>query len=123
MMAKRFLDSEDLDHLANVPAKVGDSFIEQLMAGPNFISRETSDDSLGEAVKASINKLDERDKFIIEAVYIWGHSYQQIANMMGYSSKSSIHKILNEAQTKLKEILLLEPAIIKLLGDNDDDME
>jgi DNA-directed RNA polymerase specialized sigma subunit len=119
-MAKKFRDSDDLDYMANVPAKVGDSFIEQLMAGPSHVSRETFDDSLSEAVTSCISKLSGRDKFIIEAVYIWGHSYSQIGNMMGYSSKSTIHRILNEAQDNLKELLLLEPAVLTLLGGSND---
>jgi DNA-directed RNA polymerase specialized sigma24 family protein len=119
-MNKRFRDSDDLDYMANVPAKVGNSFIELLMAGPSHVSTETLDNSLSEAVTSCVSKLSERDKFIIEAVYIWGHSYSQIATMMGYSSKSTIHKILNEAQDNLKTLLLLEPAVLKLLGDDYD---
>jgi DNA-directed RNA polymerase specialized sigma24 family protein len=122
-MNKRFRDSDDLDYMANVPAKVGGSFIEQLMAGPSHVSAETFENPMRELISSSINKLDERDKFIIEAVYIWGHSYSQIADMMGYSSKSTIHKILNEAQTNLKNILMEEPLVLKMLGETDDDME
>lgn len=122
-MNKRFRDSDDLDYMANVPAKVGDSFIEQLMAGPSHVSSETFDSPMRELVSSAIQKLDERDKFIIEAVYIWGHSYSQIADMMGYSSKSTIHKILNEAQTNLKNILMQEPLVLEMLGETNDDME
>jgi DNA-directed RNA polymerase specialized sigma24 family protein len=122
-MNKKFRDSDDLDYMANVPAKVGSSFIEQLMAGPSHVSSETFDNPIRELVSSAINKLVERDKFIIEAVYIWGHSYSQIADMMGYGSKSTIHKILNEAQTNLKNILMEEPLVLEMLGETDDDME
>ena len=117
---RRFRDDDDWDHMSVIPAKVGPSFIEQLMAGPSHVSSETFDSPMRELVSSAINKLDERDKFIIEAVYIWGHSYSQIADMMGYSSKSTIHKILNEAQTNLKNILMEEPLVLKLLGDDYD---
>jgi len=117
-------DSDDMDHMGNVPAKVGTSFLEQLMAEPNHVSSETFSDELNEAVIHAIDQLSEEDKFIIEASYIWGRSYEEIADMMGYRSKSTVHKLIHKAQENLRNILILNPAIIKLLkGNTEDDME
>lgn len=123
-MIRKTRDSDDMDHSSNVPAKVGTSFLEQLMAEPNHVSSETFSDELNEAVTNAIAQLSEEDKFIIEASYIWGRSYEEICDMMGYRSKSTVHKLMHKAQENLKNILILDPAIIKLLkGNTEDDME
>lgn len=123
-MIRKTRDSDDTDYTGNVPAKVGTSFLEQLMAEPNHVSSETFSDELNEAVTNAIAQLSEEDKFIIEASYIWGRSYEEICDMMGYRSKSTVHKLMHKAQENLKNILILDPAIIKLLkGNTEDDME
>lgn len=123
-MIRKTRDSDDIDHMGNVPAKVGTSFLEQLMAEPNHVSSETFNEELNTTVTNAIAQLSEEDKFIIEASYIWGRSYAEIADMMGYSSKSTVHKLMHKAQENLKNILILEPIIIKLLkGNTEDDME
>lgn len=123
-MIRKTRDSDDMDHMGNVPAKVGTSFLEQLMAEPNHVSSETFNEELNTTVTNAIAQLSREDKFIIEASYIWGRSYAEIADMMGYSSKSTVHKLMHKAQENLKDILILEPTIIKLLkGNTEDDME
>jgi RNA polymerase sigma factor (sigma-70 family) len=123
-MIRKTRDSDDMDHMGNVPAKVGTSFLEQLMAEPNHVSSETFNEELNTTVTNAIAQLSQEDKFIIEASYIWGRSYAEIADMMGYSSKSTVHKLMHKAQENLRDILILEPTIIKLLkGNTEDDME
>lgn len=104
--------------MSNVPAKVGDSLMELLMAAPNHHETERIDDSLSDAVRLALDELDERSRFAIEAVYIWGHSYSEIAKMMGYSSKASAHDIVASAEKKLEKLLRQQPRIMKLLEAN-----
>ena len=123
-MANRFRDDDDWDRMSVVPAKVDWSDpIQALMAAPFQVSDETLSESLADAIRDGIAQLDERDRFLIEAVYIWGYSYGTIAEMMGWASKSSAYKYTMFAQENLKKILLESPAIQQLLGDNNDDVE
>jgi DNA-directed RNA polymerase specialized sigma24 family protein len=120
----KFRDDKDWDYMSAVPAKTDWSDpIEALMAGPFQVSEETLSEPLANAIRDGIAQLDERDRFIIESIYVWGHSYATLAEMMGWASKSTAHKYVGFAQDKLKEILLEMPAIKQLLGDNDDDLE
>lgn len=123
-MANKFRDDQDWDHMSVVPAKIDWSNpIEALMAAPFQVSDETLSESLADAIRDGIAQLDERDRFLIEAVYIWGYSYATLAEMMGWASKSTAYKYTTFAQENLKKILLESPAIQQLLGDNNDDVE
>jgi len=79
-------------------------------SGPTHLS-----DALMEAVHEAMETLDDKDKWAIEAVYVWGHSYSEIADMMGYSSKASAHGAVRQAQNKLKIVLQNDYRIIRLL--------
>lgn len=80
-----------------------------LQREPSHVSNELVD-----AVQECIEKLGERDRWIIRAVYVWGSSYSQLADMMGYRSKDSSHKATSKALANLKMILEIHPVIIRL---------
>ena len=114
----KFNNDDDLNFLENTPAKVGGSFIEQLMAGPGATTSTEISIDVREAVAKAILDIDIASRFVIESRYIWGHSYSEIATLMGYNSKSSSHDKLREAETILKNKLLESPVIRNFLGGN-----
>jgi DNA-directed RNA polymerase specialized sigma24 family protein len=118
-----FRDDDDWDRMSVIPAKVGPSFIEELMAAPNHVSVETLSEPVRLAVVESIAQLCDKDRFLVEARYIWGYSYAKITDMMGYASKASAWDAVQKALSNLKKILVTEPAILDLIGEPNDDME
>ena len=114
-MSKSSRDPYDWDAAERIPAPVGDDPIEILMmsvnqSGPSYLS-----DALLNAVHDAMETLDDKDRWVVEAVYIWGHSYSEIADMMGYASKASAHGAVRQAQAKLKIVLENDYRIIRLL--------
>lgn len=101
--------------LSEILDKVGTDPIELLMSGINELEPGTLSDGVATAVQSAKDCLSERDRWVIDAVYIWGHSYSEIADMMGYSSKASAHGAVKSAQKKLKEILELDYRIIRMM--------
>lgn len=117
LVRKRPVD-KDFDYLATRPAKIGSSEIELLMAAPNHIeSGEGWSEQINHSVRCAMSSLGERDAMLIEGKYIWGKSYSQLADMMGWSAKSSAYKAVKKAENKLKELLLGDPFIREMLGD------
>lgn len=109
---------DDFDKLATVPAPAGGSFIEELMAMPGATIDVPIDMEVREAVTEAIMDLDTASKFLIEARYVWGYSYSEIATMVGYNSKSSAHDKVKEAETILRRKLAESPKIRRFLGGN-----
>lgn len=105
----------DWNAAERIPAQIGKDPIEVLMASMN--DPEPTHLSLGVemAVAEAMDKLSERSRWVLEAVYIWGHSYSQIADMMGYASKASAHGAVRTAQKQLKEFLQYDHRIIRLM--------
>lgn len=118
-----FRDDDDWDRMSVIPAKVGPSLMEELMAAPNHVSVESLSEPVRLAVVESIAELCDKDRFLVEARYIWGHSYAKITDMMGYSSKASAHGAVQKALSNLKKHLMKQPAILDLIGEPNDDME
>lgn len=114
----RMSDDDEFDKLVTNPAPIGGSFIEQLMAGPTSSYMAGIDIEVREAVTSAVLNMDESHRFVIEARYIWGHSYIEIAEMLGHKSKSSAYDKLKEAEQALKEKLLESPEIRAFLGGN-----
>jgi Sigma-70, region 4/Nucleotide modification associated domain 1 len=114
----RFRDDKDWDRMALLPAPVGTSLIEELMASPNQSVHAQFSDDLREAVQEAISQLGPKDRFVIEAVYIWGYSYSEIADMMGYNSKGTPHYAVKKAERNLGAILKKDQRIIRLLKGN-----
>lgn len=115
----RFRDDKDWDRMAQLPAPVGSSLIEELMASPNHSVHAQFSDDLREAVQEALGKLNKKDRFVIEAVYIWGYSYSEIADMMGYNSKGTPHYAVRKAERNLGDILKKDERIIALLERNE----
>jgi DNA-directed RNA polymerase specialized sigma24 family protein len=107
-----------LGKMSTTPAKVGNSPIELLMAGPGDEQDESLNLDIREAVTEGMAKLPDKYRFVLEAKYIWGHSYYEIAKMMGYSSKASAYDIIKSAEKKLGVILRDDERIKKLLEAN-----
>jgi DNA-directed RNA polymerase specialized sigma24 family protein len=113
------------DYTDYLISPVGDSYWERLMAGPNEVSTETDDNEnqYDSIVRDAVASLGDQDRFIIEQIHTWGKSYSELSDMLGYSSKSTIHKLVHKAQDNLKKILLQQPAIRQMLGETDDNLE
>lgn len=109
---------DNFDKLATVPSPVGLSFFEQLMAAPNSRIDPGPNEAARQAVMDALDLVDEGSRLVIELRYIWGHSHSEIAKIIGYSSKSSAHDKLKEAEKVLEVALLEQPAIRRLLGSN-----
>lgn len=114
-MSKASKEPFDWSAAERIPAPVGDDPIEILMASYNQSAPSYLSDGLMNSVRKAIELLDEKSRWAIEAVYIWGHSYSQVADMMGYSSKASAHGVVRKAQQKLKQILEIDHNVIRLL--------
>lgn len=114
-MSKSSREPYDWNAAERIPAPVGDDPIEMLMAAVNQSGPSYLSDALTTAVHEAMETLDDKDRWVIEAVYIWGHSYSEIADMMGYASKASAHGAVRQAQEKLKVVLQNDYRIIRLL--------
>lgn len=107
------------DYLASRPAPIGNNPIEILMAAPHAPDKPSGwSDQISHCVRVAMSTLCERDVTLIEGKYIWGKSYSQLADMMGWSAKSSAYKAVKKAENKLKEALLCDPFIREMLGEN-----
>lgn len=102
--------------MGNMPAPVGPNPIEELMASINQPLADPLSSAVREAVADGIAQLGDKDKWLIEAVFVWGHSYSEIADMMGYRSKASVHGVVRKALDNLKMVLECDHRIMKLLG-------
>lgn len=114
-MSKNNREQYDWDAAERIPAPVGDDPIEILMASINQAEPSRLSISLSEAVAEAMGKLGDKERWVLEAVYIWGKSYSEIADMMGYSSKASAHGAVRKAQKQIKAILENDYRIIRLL--------
>jgi hypothetical protein len=88
------------------------------MASPNQFVHDQFPDDLRDAVQDGIAQLGPKDRFVIEASYIWGYSYSEIADMMGYKSKGTPHYAIKKAERNLGAILKKDNRIIRLLKGN-----
>jgi len=114
-MSKSTREPYDWNAAEHIPAPVGDDPIEILMMSVNQSEPTHLSDTLVDAVYEAMGTLNDKDRWAIEAVYIWGHSYSEIADMMGYSSKASAHGAVRQAQNKLKVVLQNDHRVIRLL--------
>lgn len=107
---------DDFDKLATVPEPVGNSFIEQLMAMPGATIHPDFSLDVREEVYNCMVSLEDEYRFVLEARYVWGKSYSEIAVMLGYNSKSSAHDKVKQAESVLKIKLIESPVIMGYLG-------
>lgn len=111
--------SWDLVYPRAAPVKSSD-FWGVLMAAPNQRIVDDYPIDLREAVTDAISALDDRDQYLIEAIYIWGESYNNIAKHLGYASKASAYKAVKRAEKNLRAILVNDIRIQNMLGDTDE---
>lgn len=114
-MSNKSFREHDWDIVENSPTHVGDNPIEQLMAAMNQPLPDPYSEPARMAVGEAIVMLDEKDRWVVEAVYTWGHSYAEIADMMGYASKASAHAVVKTALNNLRNRLIVDHRIIRLL--------
>lgn len=113
-MAKEFRDADDWDKMARIPSPVGSGFYDQLMASVTQSSPDPLSTELVNAVQTCIKKLGDKDRWVLEAMYVWGASYADLADMMGYRSKASSHGAVKQAEQNLRSYLEINPVIIRL---------
>jgi DNA-directed RNA polymerase specialized sigma24 family protein len=121
MMNKRFRDDDDWNTMDSIADSVADDPIAMLMATPWQELPDPLSDDVSSAVREALEQLDKRDRFLVDAIFVWGKSYSELSDMMGFNSKASSHQAVRTALTKLKEILQQDKRILKLMGEYDDD--
>lgn len=108
----------DFSYFIGAKAPMGSSEIEHLMAEPfhtepDYIFNEQIRDVVSEAIR----QLEPQEILLVEAKYVWGKSYSELAEMMGWSAKSSAYKAMKKVEDKLRVILENDPFIRVLIGD------
>ena len=98
------------------------SFIEQMMmlAEADIIDNETNW-TLIDIVSNEINNLAETDRMLLQLCFFERKSYNQITEIMGYSSKSVAWYAMQKALANLQRKLLRHPIIREKLGETDGD--
>ena len=120
--SRKFRDDDDINYMGNLGAPVGNTFIEMLMASPNQTLPDPFDPNIAEAIWDAIELLEPKHKFVVESMFVWGKSYNEIAEMMGYNSKATAHGIMRTALKNLKETLEQDPRLNVALGKQDTNM-
>lgn len=116
MTRRQFRDDDDLNYMNNIPSPVGNTLMEMLMASPNQRMPDPFDPNIAEAIWDAIEQLEPKHKFVVECMFVWGKSYNEIAEMMDYNSKSTVHGIMGTALKRLKEILEKDSRLDVALG-------
>lgn len=98
------------------------SFIEQMMmlAEADIIDNETNW-TLIDIVSEEVNNLAETDRMLIQLHFFERKSYNQITEIMEYSSKSVAWYAMQKALGNLQRKLLRHPTIREKLGETDRD--
>lgn len=108
----------DFSYFLGARAPIGPSEIEQLMAEPFHTEPDYMwNDQLRDTVSQAIATLNPREQQLIEGKYVWGKSYSELSDMMGWSAKSSSYKAVKRIENKLKVILQDDPFIRVLIGE------
>jgi DNA-directed RNA polymerase specialized sigma24 family protein len=114
----KFRDDQDWDRMSSLPASVDwTDPIQALMASPNEPEPSAVNAQLRLCVTESIAQLGERDRFVLEAIYVWGKSYSELSEMMGFASKASAHGAVKTAEANLRAILVNKPEIREMIGE------
>ena len=98
------------------------SFIEQLMmlAEANIIDDETNW-AIIDIVSNEINHLAETDRMLLQLYFFEHKTYNEITEIMGYSSKSVAWYAMQKALACLQVKLLRHPEIKEKIGEVDGD--
>lgn len=114
----KYRDDNDWDRMASIPAPIDwTDPIQMLMASPDETEASTVNAQLRLCVADSILQLGERDRFVLEAIYVWGKSYSELSEMMGFASKASAHGAVKTAESNLRAILMTKPEIREMIGE------
>ena len=94
------------------------SFIEQMMmlAEADIISNETNW-ALIDIVNETVHSLAETDRMLLQLYFFERKSYNQITEIMEYSSKSVAWYAMQKALGNLERKLLRHPSIREKLGE------
>lgn len=104
--------------MSAIPAKIDwDNPIQALMASPDETETSGVNAQIRLCVAESIAELGDRDRFVLEAIYVWGKSYSELSQMMGFSSKASAHGAVKTAEANLRAILVTKPEIRQMIGE------
>ena len=96
--------------------------IEALMqAAPGEDIRESVEElqPFREAVAGCIDKLNEQDRFIIDAVNTEMISLEELGERLGVT-KTHAWRLRNSAMDNLKKIMLQDPTVLERLRNNDE---
>ena len=89
------------------------------------VEADITDDStnwaLIDIVSSEVNNLAETDRMLIQLCFFERKSYNQITEIMGYSSKSVAWYAMQKALANLQRKLLRHPIIREKLGETDGD--
>jgi DNA-directed RNA polymerase specialized sigma subunit len=98
------------------------SFIEQMMmlAEANIIDDETNW-AIIDIVSNEINHLAETDRMLLQLYFFEHKTYNEITEIMGYSSKSVAWYAMQKALACLQVKLLRHPEIKEKIGEVDGD--
>jgi len=98
------------------------SFIEQMMmlAEANIIDDETNG-AIIDIVSNEINHLAETDRMLLQLYFFEHKTYNEITEIMGYSSKSVAWYAMQKALACLQVKLLRHPEIKEKIGEVDGD--
>lgn len=108
----------DFSYFLGAKAPIGTSEIEQLMSEPFHTEPDyVFNEQIRDAVTDAIKQLGPQEIMLVEAKYVWGKSYSEIADMMGWSAKSSAYKAMKKVEDKLRVILQDDPFIRVLIGE------
>ena len=58
-----------------ISSPVGDDPIEMLMAAVGQAAPDHLSDGVSAAIQSALDSLGEKDRWVLDAIYIWGHSY------------------------------------------------
>jgi DNA-directed RNA polymerase specialized sigma24 family protein len=87
------------------------TFIEALMSAPADYQLEEPDWELIDLVQSAVECVTQPHRMLLKLVFYDRCTYNEITEMMGYSSKSHTWYHVQKAVGMLREILLTDPTI------------
>jgi DNA-directed RNA polymerase specialized sigma24 family protein len=99
--------TEEVNSIPSQPS----SFIEELMMVQGEVNHPFTDWVAIEQINQAIDQMQEPYGLLLRMVFYDRYSYNQITEMMGYSSKSHTWYHVQKAIRLLKEMLMTHPNI------------
>lgn len=104
------------EHLPDHPQH----FWEQMLSKQGYPVDYDPDWDIVEAVQQCVERLDDTDKTLIQLLVYDKCSYNEITEIMGYSSKSVAWYSVRKSLEALKVLILEHPLLAETLGENCD---